>query len=225
MAWWTIKCMISIVMFFVGSVFIYLHSKEARSNYSSEIEVFDVDEFPAFGIEAEEEYPSDKTILRIQPILHQTWKDRAVSSRVGTWIKSWSINHPSWQYIFWTDDSARCLVHNIHRYLLPTYDGYAENIRRADAIRYVILYEFGGVYADIDVESLRSLDPIIRKYSCILAQEPYEHPIFDGNFEHLVINAFMACAKKHPFMKLEQILILVIQKLCISLLLSTFSQL
>ncbi|KAK3593539.1 hypothetical protein CHS0354_018619 [Potamilus streckersoni] len=174
-------------------------------DYEIEIPRFDeleVDDFPPLGIETEEEYPSEASPLRIPPIIHQTWRDRNIPSSVTNWMKSWIIYHSKWRYIYWTDNTALDLILNSHVYLLPIYYGYPENIRRADAMRYVILYEYGGVYADMDMESLRSLEPIVRKYSCILAQEPYEHPIMDGNFEHLVINAFMACAKKHPFMKL-----------------------
>lgn len=103
--------------------------------------------------------------------------------------------------MFWTDESARKLIVDKHPELLSSYDLYLENIRRADAMRYVILFEYGGVYVDLDMESLRPLDDILRKYSCVLAQEPYEHPMIDSNAEHLVINAFMACKSKHPMMK------------------------
>ena len=138
---------------------------------------------------------------RIPKIVHQTWKNTEIPNKYLKWMKSWAKNHPDWKFMFWTDESARQLIADKHPSLLQYYDGYLENIRRADAMRYVILYEFGGVYADLDLESLRPLDDLTRKYTCILAQEPYEHPIIDGNFEHLLINALMACKPKHPLMK------------------------
>ncbi|KAK3599055.1 hypothetical protein CHS0354_024383 [Potamilus streckersoni] len=196
------KLVICTILILVYCVLFSFSPEKASSVEIPQFELLDVEDFLQLGINAEEEYPSSKNPLKISPIIHQTWRDKKVSSRVAIWIKSWSTFHPTWQYMFWTDHAARCLVREKYNNLLPTYDGYIESIRRADAIRYIILYEYGGVYADMDMESLRTLDPIIRKYSCILAQEPYEHPIMDGNFEHLVFNAFLACAKKHPFMKL-----------------------
>ena len=147
-----------------------------------------------------EEFPTAGE-TRIPKIIHQTWKSTDIPYHYIEWVKSWKIKHPDWTYMFWTDEAARILIADKHPGLLPYYDGYVENIRRADAMRYVILYEYGGVYADLDLESLLPLDPIARKYSCILPQEPCEHPIMDGNFEHLAINALLACKAKHPMMK------------------------
>ena len=139
--------------------------------------------------------------FRIPKIIHQTWKNEEIPRKLVTWIKSWLEKNPDYEYWLWTDESARKLIAERHPTLLKTFDGYTEGIRRADALRYVILYEFGGVYADMDVESLQSLDPMLRKYACFVPQEPYEHPILYGNFEHLVINAVMGCRKRHPLMK------------------------
>lgn len=139
--------------------------------------------------------------FKIPKIIHQTWKNSEVPRKLITWIKSWMIKNPDYEYWLWTDESARKLIKERHPSLLKTFDSYTEGIRRADALRYVILYEFGGVYADMDVESLQSLDPMLRKYHCFVPQEPYEHPILYGNFEHLVINAVMGCRKQHPFLK------------------------
>ncbi|KAK3599952.1 hypothetical protein CHS0354_012598 [Potamilus streckersoni] len=85
--------------------------------------------------------------------------------------------------------------------ILPFYGNYRHNLQRADAVRYMVLYEYGGVYADLDIVSLRPLDPIMRKYSCILSQEPHIHPVFYNNFYGLACNAFMDCRSHHPFMK------------------------
>lgn len=156
--------------------------------------------YPDLGITMAEEFPADGP-YRIEKIIHQTWKSTDIPQHYVKWIKTWTKNHPDWKYMFWTDESARKLIADKYSNLLPAYDSYLENIRRADAMRYVILYEYGGIYVDLDMESLRPLNSIVRKYSCILPQEPYEHPIIDSNFEHLVINAFMACKKGHPLMK------------------------
>ncbi|XP_052246388.1 uncharacterized protein LOC127855074 isoform X1 [Dreissena polymorpha] len=160
----------------------------------------DLNEFPDPGIYEAEDFPSDGP-SKVEKIIHQTWKTTEIPARYVDWMKSWSRNHPDWTYMFWTDESARALIADKYPQVLPAYDGYLENIRRADAMRYAILHEYGGVYADLDMESLQPLDPIIRKYSCVLPQEPYEHPIIDSNFEHLVINALMICSKGHPLMK------------------------
>lgn len=140
--------------------------------------------------------------FRIPKIIHQTWKNIEVPARFVPWIKSWIKNHPDWKYMLWTDGKARKLIEERYPKLLETYDSYGEHIRRVDALKYVILHEFGGVYVDMDLENIKPIDPLMKTYSCFLGQEPYEHSILDGNFETLAINAIMACRPKHPFMKM-----------------------
>ncbi|KAL4228290.1 hypothetical protein ACF0H5_013721 [Mactra antiquata] len=157
-------------------------------------------DFPPLHMTEFESFPTEGQV-RIPRIIHQTWKDTEIPRKLIGWVKSWLKKNPEYEYWLWTDDSARQLIKERHPSFLDTFDSYPEGIRRADALRYIVLYEFGGVYADMDVESLQNLDPMLRKYSCFMPQEPYEHPILYGNFEHLVINAVMGCSPKHPFMK------------------------
>lgn len=65
----------------------------------------------------------------------------------------------------------------------------------------MVLYEFGGVYADLDTECLRPLNRILFKYACVISPEPYEHSSLVYNAEFLVTNSIMFCAPKHPFLK------------------------
>ncbi|XP_059172624.1 uncharacterized protein LOC131953459 [Physella acuta] len=140
-------------------------------------------------------------IPKIPKIIHQTWKNEDVPPEFVTWIKSWSDHHPDWEYWLWTDQSARKLISDKYPHLLDIYDGYLEPIRRADALRYIILHEYGGLYIDMDMEALSSILPLALKYSCFIGQEPFEHPIIDTNFDKLLINALIGCRKGHPFMK------------------------
>jgi len=64
-----------------------------------------------------------------------------------------------------------------------------------------VLYEFGGIYSDLDIESLRPLDRATLKYSCIIPTEPFEHAIFLYNRQYVINNAFMMCRPGHPFFK------------------------
>ena len=63
-----------------------------------------------------------------------------------------------------------------------------------------MLYEYGGVYVDIDMESLKPLDDIIDNQDCLISQEPVEHAHFLSPISPpLVSNALMACRARHPF--------------------------
>ena len=72
-------------------------------------------------------------------------------------------------------------------------------------MRYFVLYEYGGLYADLDIVSLRPLDDAILKYPCFIAQEPLIHALFlyqDKYFtQPMSAPGLMGCRPGHPFFK------------------------
>lgn len=80
------------------------------------------------------------------------------------WAKTWRSNNPDYEYVLWDDaDNRRFVVENF-RWFLPTYDSYDKEIKRADAIRYMFLYVYGGIYADLDFECLKPFDSLLETY-------------------------------------------------------------
>ena len=141
---------------------------------------------------------------KIQRIIHQTWKNERIPQQFLENVKTFVKHNPNWQYYLWTDDSARALIKDYYPWLLPVWDGISYSkftIRRADALRYVVLYHFGGIYADLDAVNYRSLDKAITKHPCVFTPEPFEHAINRAWSPYLINNAVMMCAAKHPFLK------------------------
>jgi len=103
--------------------------------------------------------------------IHQTWKTRYVPTHLGEYVRSWRREHPDWAYHFWTDELAVRFVHRYHRWFLRCFEGYANDVMRADALRYLLLFEFGGVYADLDYECYRSFLPLTCGTDLLLAWE------------------------------------------------------
>src|SRR5918995_5395738 len=72
------------------------------------------------------------------------------------WIKSWKRHHPKWEHRLWTEDN---LPED------PIRPEIAECLRapveRADILRLEILYRYGGVYLDTDLECLRPVDEVL----------------------------------------------------------------
>ena len=58
------------------------------------------------------------------------------------------------------DRENRAFMKDHYPWMLPLYDSYDENIKRADAVRYFLLYHYGGVYADTDFRCLRSFEEL-----------------------------------------------------------------
>lgn len=97
----------------------------------------------------------------IPRIIHQTWKDRDVPERFRDAQESWRARHPGWAYRLWTDEDLDELVRTRAPELWPLYQAYPYAIQRVDAARYVILREFGGLYADLDLVCLKPVDDLL----------------------------------------------------------------
>ena len=102
----------------------------------------------------------------------------------------------------WTDEDNRAFLQKHYAWFLPVYDGYSKTIMRVDAIRYFFLYHFGGVYADLDIECLRPIEPLLENKQVIIGCEPPGHLTEHdaaGRGGRILCNAFMASVPKHRF--------------------------
>ncbi len=137
--------------------------------------------------------------MAIPRILHQTWKTYEVPEEWWDCVNSWKRHHPDWEYRLWTDDESEAFVARHYPDFLETFQNYPYNIQRADAIRYLVLHQLGGVYADLDYECLQPLDPLLPGHSAIIGLEPEAHAA-SSKVDHRLCNALMASEPGHPFM-------------------------
>lgn len=90
-------------------------------------------------------------------IIHQTWKNNDIPQHWQESFKEWQRLHPTWYYHYTTDIDNRLYVVEYFPQYLETYDKLPYNIQRADMIRYMYLYNMGGVYSDLDIVPTRPL--------------------------------------------------------------------
>lgn len=125
----------------------------------------------------------------IPKIIHQTWKTKDVPNH---WKKSkdeWQRLHPDWLYILWTDEDIRNHIKDHHPDFLELHDNYEYNIQRADMIRYFILYDFGGIYSDLDFYPSENIEKYLSNNS--------DYFIYSSN-NHCYTNSFMISKGNSP---------------------------
>lgn len=140
------------------------------------------------------------TSATIPKIIHQTWKNRSLPALMRPLAEKWKQLHPLWEYKLWTDVANREFIRDHFPQFLNKYDSYPFTIQRVDAIRYLLLYWYGGVYVDLDFECLKNIEPLVNGATCLFGRESEEH--CQRHEKDLIIgNAFIACTPKHPFIK------------------------
>lgn len=130
----------------------------------------------------------------IPKIIHQTWKDDKIPSRWQGYAKSVKQYHPDWEYRLWTDHDLDQHVKSNLPEFYPVFSSYPRPIFRADAIRYVIMRDFGGMYCDLDYEFIRPYD-----YSGTDLLLATENSFETGHDHFQVGNFFFASIPGHPF--------------------------
>ena len=84
-----------------------------------------------------------------------------------------------------TDEDNRRFVQKHFPDFLPYYDRFPHTIQRADAIRYMYLYIYGGIYMDLDYKIQHSLDDLFTTDSDV-------YLVPSGNVGTYITNSFMA---------------------------------
>ena len=141
----------------------------------------------------------------IPRILHQTWDDYNIPSAAVPFVKSMLKHNPAWQYWFWTQADVKCYLQQKHPDFVNLYNSYQSTIFRTDVMRYFLLYDYGGVYLDLDVECLKPLDIWTQLAPAVLAHETYEHVFIMHRLkEPNVMTTILATRAGHPYYKLLQ---------------------
>ena len=144
----------------------------------------------------------------IPKIIHQTAPgDRSKWNPIWEPCQeSWITKFPDYEYKLWTDEDLEEFIRTKYEWFYPTYMGYEQHIKRIDSARYFILYEYGGIYADMDYECLENFESELPRGKLALAESKL---VGNSWYDEEYQNALMACPAHHPcwnyvFQKLEQ---------------------
>jgi hypothetical protein len=126
-----------------------------------------------------------------------TQTEAEIPVRLREYQRSWWTYHPAWEYLFWDDAANEQLLAEYY----PEFNGYFHDVEpsilRWDLVRLAYLHRFGGVYADMDCEALRPLDPLLQGSRIVVGRE------WNGIGRRLrgrdyIINALIASPAGHP---------------------------
>ncbi|KAG6012558.1 hypothetical protein E4U54_007455 [Claviceps lovelessii] len=195
-----IKIVLSLVVLITSLQFLgYLHTPPVRPRQRSRLAT------QIYASELLARTPT-RTGGVIPKIFHQSWKSLDLPAKFQEWSLSCRQKHKDWEWVIWTDEDNLRLVQQHFPWLEEVYNALPGPIYRADLSRYLYMYIYGGVYADLDTECLLPTESLENTYGTLF--EPATPPVADmalfgrmgtrPDFEHSIPNAWMAATPGHP---------------------------
>jgi alpha 1,6-mannosyltransferase len=91
-------------------------------------------------------------------LIHQVWLGgKPFPETFQRSQKSFIEQNPDFYYALWRDKDVDCLLARFFPVLVPVWAKLPRTILRADLLRYLIIYTFGGFYSDTDTLCLRPI--------------------------------------------------------------------
>jgi mannosyltransferase OCH1-like enzyme len=154
----------------------------------------------------------ESTDQKIPRIIHQTFKTNSLSDKLYEGVRSIIDHNPTYRYEFYDDDRMKDFVGNFDcrgfsfskDQLLSAFNSIKPGAGRADILRYLIMYEIGGIYIDIDSKCIKSLDSSISSTDDIVTckvGEAYNHDRTSEQWKHLFPQWFLMYSPKCLIMK------------------------
>ena len=94
---------------------------------------------------------------KIPAIIWQTMKTNQVPVSMKDYVDTWITLNPEYEYRFYDDDDIIDFLKNDFPDFLEGYKKIKYGASKADLWRYLVMYKFGGVYADMDCRCLNPL--------------------------------------------------------------------
>lgn len=100
---------------------------------------------------------------KIPKIIWQTMKTNEVPVFMKSYADSWIELNPEYEYRFCDDDDIIDFIKTDFPEYLESYKSLKYGASKADLWRYLIIYKYGGVYADIDCMCINPLRKWVNK--------------------------------------------------------------
>lgn len=110
---------------------------------------------------------------RIPCVIHQTWTTHQLSYHQAEVATTWKLKNPKCEYKLWNDtETAELCRQKSPDLIWPIWEALSP-VQRADIFRYLVLWDQGGYYADIDCRCTKPIAefPVPKDASMIVGYE------------------------------------------------------
>lgn len=112
--------------------------------------------------------------------IHQIWfqGESELPQKYKNYRNSWVDKNDEYTFMLWDSQSIHDLIHKSGIcWVTELYNGYTTMIQKIDFAKYLILYVYGGIYIDMDIECYKSLNTlhILDKHNLVLSKMPHDY--------------------------------------------------
>ena len=155
---------------------------------------------------------SNVSYQKIPRIIHQTFKKNTVTDIFYHNARSFIDLNPEYQYEFYDDERVKQFIENFdcteftfdRNTLIKAYNDIKPGAGKADIFRYLVIYELGGVYIDIDSRCVKPLSNSIDSDSDVVTcvqGVAYNHNNHKDKWYHLFPQWVLMYSPKSIIMK------------------------
>lgn len=133
---------------------------------------------------------------RIPRVFHRIWLDDPIPDQFEIWWKCWQELHPGWEFMSWDDSSLlpelrqQQIFERARRIIPRDWKRF-----QSDLLRLELLWRYGGVYVDCDIEPLKPLDPLLDGVEAFAGWSPNR----GRRGERIITQALLGARPEHPW--------------------------
>jgi mannosyltransferase OCH1-like enzyme len=148
---------------------------------------------------------NDQSRKKIPRYIHQIWISSINNEEMYDKFRLASNAciqlHSNYNYTLWTHKKILIWLKNHYSWFLPVYQNYRYDMQRIDAMKYLLLFHFGGIYIDLDIKC--KVQDLITAMLPLNKRDNEPDIIFHMGTEGIAANTDIIATKKfHPFFKL-----------------------
>jgi mannosyltransferase OCH1-like enzyme len=122
---------------------------------------------------------------KIPKIIHQIWFQGIENLNKEPYLSCfksilYGIKGTDWKHMIWDQNSIEELIKNNYPQYWNLYNRYEYMILKIDLARYIILYHYGGVYIDMDMEYIKDFYDLIEENDTLIVNKTYQGFVNNG---------------------------------------------
>jgi mannosyltransferase OCH1-like enzyme len=103
--------------------------------------------------------------MTIPKIIHQIWfnfKNKPYGNKLPykyqKYQKTLIDMNKDFKYILWDEKSAKKLIKEKYKWCYKIFKSFKYPVKKVDYFKYILMYEYGGIYLDMDIKSIKSIN-------------------------------------------------------------------